>query len=186
MTAGPTPSQTVGPFIHLVDRFDYVGPHLVAAGDPQAIWLRGTVTDGEGRPIDDAMIETWQADETGRYPSPEDPRGPAEGFAGFARCFTDEQGRWAVRTRKPGAVPGPDGAWQAPHVLVALYARGLLRGLVTRLYFVDEPSANDADPVLARLDAATAATLVARLSDDGYHLDLRLQGDDATVFFDVR
>lgn len=186
MTGGPTPSQTVGPFIAMIDAMDHTSHHVAGADDPSAIWVGGTVVDGDGHPIGDAMIELWQADETGRYPSPADPRPAAEGFAGFARCFTDEQGRWAVRTHKPGPVPGPDDTWQAPHLAVGLFARGLLQRLATRLYFADEPGANAADPVLARLSAEQAHTVTAAPTDAGYHLDLRLQGPDATVFFTLR
>lgn len=191
MTAGPTPSQTVGPFVHLLRHLDEVGPDVVAAADPGAVWLGGQVVDGAGAVVDDAMIETWQADTDGRYASPADPRragagrGPDRG-AGFARCYTDEAGRWAIRTRKPGPVPGPDGAVQAPHVVVGVFARGLLQRLLTRVYFPDEAAANAADPILSGLDPAGAATLVAAAADDGYRFDIRLQGDDATVFFVIR
>lgn len=183
---GPTPSQTVGPFIAMIDAMDHTSHHVVGSDDPGAIWVGGTVVDGDGQAVGDAMIELWQADQAGRYSSPADPRGPAEGFVGFARCFTDEQGRWAVRTRKPGPVPGPGDSWQAPHIAVGLFARGLVQRLATRLYFADEPAANAADPVLARLSAEEAQTLTAAATDSGYHLDLRVQGRDATVFFTVR
>lgn len=186
MSGGPTPSQTVGPFVAMIDAMDHTSHHVVGVDDSGAMWVGGTVVDGDGHAVGDAMIELWQADEAGRYPSPADPRGPAEGFVGFARCFTDEQGRWAVRTRKPGPVPGPGDSWQAPHIAVGLFARGLVQRLATRLYFADEPAANAADPVLARLSAEEAHTLTATPTDSGYHLDLCVQGGDATVFFEVR
>lgn len=186
MTGGPTPSQTVGPFVAMIDAMDHTSHHVAGPDDPGAIWVSGRVVDGDGAAIGDAMIELWQADDAGRYPCPAAPHGPVGGFGGFARCFTDEQGRWAVRTRKPGPVPGPGDSWQAPHIAVGLFARGLLQRLATRLYFADEPAANVADPVLARLSTEEAHTLTATPTDSGYQLDLRLQGRDATVFFDIR
>lgn len=182
-----TPSQTVGPYLLLgLDWPD--GPDVVAQATRGAVWLRGRVFDGAGDPVPDAMVETWQADPKGRFAHPDDPRGSASvaGFRGFGRSATDEQGRWAVRTLKPGRVPAPDGSWQAPHVDVSVFARGLLDRVVTRLYFPDEVEANAADPVLAAItDEDARATLVARPSEDGYVFDIRLQGAGETVFFDV-
>lgn len=199
MTAGPTPSQTAGPFVHLLDEPALVDDHVVAEDHPHGVWLHGVITDGAGAPVDDAMVETWQADAHGRYPGPVDaaaPDGPsaagAEGFTGFGRCFTDADGRWAVHTVKPGPVPGPTSgpeagaATQAPHIAVAVLARGLLQRIVTRAYFADEAGANAADPIRARLSAGEAATLTAERDDAGYRFDIRLQGDDATVFFLLR
>jgi protocatechuate 3,4-dioxygenase, alpha subunit len=180
-----TPSQTVGPFFsHALPWPD--GPYVVPAGTPGAVWLRGTVLDGAGEPVPDALVETWQADPAGRFDHPDDPRGgPAEGFRGFGRCPTDAAGRWAVLTLKPGPVPAPDGRPQAPHVAVSVFARGLLDRLVTRVYFADEPDANAADPVLAALPAPARATLLAKPTGDGYRFDVRLRGERETVFFDV-
>ena len=166
-----TPSQTVGPFLHLVLPWPD-GPDVVPPDRPDAIWLRGLVLDGDGVPLDDALVETWQADEHGRYDSPD--------FRGFGRSPTDAQGRWAIRTVKPGRV----GA-QAPHVAVSVFARGLLTRVVTRIYFADETEANDADPVLAVVPVTRRATLLAAPSADGYSFDVRLQGEGETVFFDV-
>ena len=106
--------------------------------------------DGAGEPVPDALVETWQADPDGRFDHPDDPRGRAAGFRGFGRCPTGADGSWRIVTRKPGPVPGADGAPQAPHVAVSLFARGLLDRVVTRIYFGDEPAANAADPLLAR------------------------------------
>ena len=125
----------------------------------------------------DALVESWQADPAGEF---------GGGFRGFGRSGTDDEGRWAILTLKPGPVAGPDDARQAPHVDLAVFARGLLHQVVTRLYFADEDQANAADPVLAGLDEQARATLVAQRSDDGhYELDIHLQGPDETVFFAV-
>jgi protocatechuate 3,4-dioxygenase alpha subunit len=166
-----TPSQTVGPYFAIGLPWED-GPDVVPDGTEGAIWLRGTVYDGAGEPIPDAMIETWQADADGRYGTP--------GFRGFGRAPTDADGTWAIHTVKPGAAGG-----QAPHVAVAVFARGLLKHLFTRIYFADEEDANAADPVLAGLDEAARATLVALREEDGYRFDVRLQGPDETAFFAV-
>jgi protocatechuate 3,4-dioxygenase alpha subunit len=172
----PTPSQTVGPFFAIGLPWPE-GPHAVPVGTPGALWLRGRVVDGAGEPVPDALIETWQADPSGRY--------GAEGFRGFARAATDDDGHYAILTVKPGPVPGPDGSIQAPHLAMSVFARGLLNRVVTRVYFPDEEAANAADPVLATVPAEARATLVARAGPDGYVFDIRLQGDDETVFFAV-
>lgn len=183
---GLTPSQTVGPFLHLV-LADPDDAFVVPEGSAGAIWLRGTVLDGAGDPVGDALVETWQADPAGRFDHDDDPRGAVSpvpaGFRGFGRCPTDDAGRWAILTRKPGAVPTPGGAPQAPHVAVSVFARGLLDRVVTRLYFGDETEANAADPVLGELPPERAATLLAVPEPGGYRFDVRLQGDGETVFF---
>jgi len=183
-----TPSQTVGPFLAIALHWPD-GPDVVPDGTPGAVWLRGRVLDGEGEVVVDALVETWQADTDGRFAHPDDPRGaaapPVKGFRGFGRSET-RGGEWAVRTVKPGRVPDGQGGLQAPHVDVSVFARGLLDRVVTRLYFADEEPANAEDAVLASLpDHAARATLLARPSDDGYRLDLVLQGSDETVFFTV-
>jgi protocatechuate 3,4-dioxygenase alpha subunit len=165
-----TPSQTVGPFFSICLPWSD-GPHVVDPGTDGAITLFGYVLDGEGAPVPDAVVETWQAGPDGRF----DPS-----FRGFGRAPTDADGRWAIRTVKPGAAGG-----QAPHIAVSVFARGLLHRVVTRVYFADEEEANAADPVLAGLDAAARATLVAALEEDGYRFDVRLQGPDETTFFAV-
>lgn len=181
---GLTPSQTVGPFFAPLVWPD--GHLVVPQGTPGAVWLRGRVLDGAGAPVAEALVETWQADPQGRFDHPDDPRGAVPGFGGFGRCPTDPSGRWAILTRKPGRVPGPDGTLQAPHVDVSLFARGLLDRVVTRLYFADEGDANAQDPVLAGLPDDTArATLLATPEPDGYVLDLVLQGERETVFFSL-
>jgi protocatechuate 3,4-dioxygenase, alpha subunit len=182
--SGTTPSQTVGPFFALGLPWED-GPFVVPAGTDGAVRVRGRVFDGAGEPVSDALVETWQADPAGRFPHPDDPRGPATGFRGFARCPTAESGAWEIVTLKPGPVPGANGALQAPHLAVSLFARGLLDRIVTRIYFGDEPEANATDPVLALLDRDRRATLVAAPADGGYAIDFHLQGDRETAFFRV-
>jgi protocatechuate 3,4-dioxygenase alpha subunit len=178
-----TPSQTVGPFFSLGLPWND-GPYAVPEDAPRAFWLRGVVVDGAGEPVPDALIETWQADPAGRFDHPDDPRGAVAtpGFRGFARCPTDAEGRYAIRTVRPGPVPGPDGTLQAPHIDVSVLARGLLDRLVTRIYFPDQ-AANADDPVLSLVDPIRRPTLVAKESDDGLVFDITLQGDHETVFF---
>lgn len=181
---GLTPAQTVGPYLGIGLPWPD-GPFVVDETDPAAIWLRGRLLDGAGDPVPDGLIETWQADPQGRFDHPDDPRGAVAGFRGFGRCPTDETGEWAVRTRKPGPVPGPDGRPQAPHIAVSVFARGLLHRVVTRIYFPDEVDANAADPVLVGLPQARRDTLIATAEPDGYRFDIRLQGEHETVFFAV-
>jgi protocatechuate 3,4-dioxygenase alpha subunit len=189
-TLGATPSQTVGPYFSfgLTDPW----PEGVNAAEPyhsDGIEIFGHVIDGRGETLPDAMIETWQADPNGRFDHPDDPRGAVafEGFRGFARSGTDVEGRWAIRTLKPGRIPAPDGATlQAPHLLVTVMARGMLQRVVTRIYFGDELEANAADPVLASLPEDARATLIAEpVEGRGYRFDVILQGDGETAFFDV-
>jgi protocatechuate 3,4-dioxygenase, alpha subunit len=167
--SGLTPSQTAGPFFAIGLPFE-AGPFACAEDAPDAIWVRGTVYDGAGDPVPDALVETWQT-------SPSD-------FRGFTRCGTDQDGRYAIRTRRPGPVPGPDGQPQAPHLAVSVFARGLLDRVVTRVYFADEAS-NDADPILSTVDSSVRPTLVATVQEGGYQFDIRLQGEGETVFFSI-
>jgi protocatechuate 3,4-dioxygenase, alpha subunit len=187
MPLPPTPSQTVGPFFHVGVRHEGWS-ELVPPDDPDAVRIEGTVYDGAGRPVDDALIEIWQAGRAGRYAHPEDPRQelPLEdGFTGFGRCATDSEGRFGFVTVKPGPVPGPSGRPQAPHIEVSVFARGLLKRLVTRIYFPDE-EANAADPVLSTIEEpALRASLVGHAEQDRLRFDIHLQGDRQTAFFDV-
>ena len=188
MALPPTPSQTIGPFFHFSLPYPG-GERLVPLADPDAVRIVGTVYDGAGEPVPDALVEVWQANRAGRYAHPEDARDDPpleEGFTGFGRCPTDADGRYEFVTVKPGAVPGPDGRPQAPHLMIHIFARGLLRQLVTRIYFPDEVEANAADSVLASVgDAAARSTLISRQSDGTLEFDIHLQGDRQTVFFDV-
>jgi protocatechuate 3,4-dioxygenase alpha subunit len=182
---GLTPSQTVGPFLSLgLPWAD--GPDVVPEGTPDSFVIAGTVYDGAGAPVADALVESWQADPAGGFPHPDDPRGAASGkFRGFGRCPTDAAGQYRIRTVKPGALPAPGCATEAPHLDVSVFARGLLDRVVTRCYFADEAAANAADPVLSTVDEARRGTLVATPVDGGYRLDVHLQGPQETVFFDV-
>lgn len=160
-----TPSQTVGPFLHLA-LAEPAWRHPVAAEDPSALTLHGAVFDGDGAAVADAVVETWQ------YGGP------------FARCATDDAGRWDVRVRRPVAVPTLDGTPQAPHVVVSVFARGLLDRVVTRAYLEGEPS-NAGDPGL-RAAGERAAVLLARADgEQSYRFDIHLQGPDESVFFAV-
>jgi protocatechuate 3,4-dioxygenase, alpha subunit len=181
-----TPSQTIGPFF-AVRLIWPDGSEVVPEGTPGAVRIGGRVLDGQGDPVADALVETWQADPEGRFAHPDDPRGPAaSGFRGFGRCPTDAEGRWAVRTVKPGPLPAPDGGTEAPHLDVSVFARGLLGRLVTRVYFPDEADANAADPVLASIeDPAVRARLVAVAEGAGLRFDIRLQGEQETPFLAI-
>ena len=194
---GITPSQTVGPFFKYgltsggkYDWNDAFTNNLVTPdASGERIHIEGRVFDGDGQPVPDVMLEVWQADAQGRFADPQDKRAlPNAAFRGFGRCSTDENGAYVFDTIKPGSVPDPDGKPQAPHILLAVFARGMLRHLYTRIYFGDE-AANAADPVLAIVPAERRSTLIAaRESGNGnavYRLDLRLQGDNETVFFEV-
>jgi protocatechuate 3,4-dioxygenase alpha subunit len=170
-----TASQTVGPYFHLgmgkLCRADLAG------GAPgKRIEIGGRVLDGDGKPVADALLELWQAAPDGQLGGP--------GFSGFGRVATDDDGAFRFSTVMPGPVAGADGKPQAPHIVVAVFMRGLLRHLVTRLYFPDEP-ANATDAVLALVPAERRATLIARTTNDAsLEWNIRLQGPDETVFFD--
>ncbi len=185
---GLTPSQTVGPFLHIALMWPD-GSDVVADGTPGAVVVTGRVLDGAGEPVTDALVETWQADADGRFPHPDDPRPSPEGvgsdFRGFGRCPTDGTGSYRIRTVKPAPLPAPGGGQEAPHLDVSVFARGLLDRVVTRIYFPDEP-ANEADPVLASVPPERRGTLIARSSGPGrFDFDIVLQGADETVFFSV-
>jgi protocatechuate 3,4-dioxygenase alpha subunit len=184
---GPTPSQTVGPYLSLVLPWPD-GPDVVAPATPGAVTISGRLTDGAGEPVPDGLIEIWQADPDGRFDHPDDPRGAHSypGFRGFGRCPTDEDGQFAFRTLKPGALPDCGGGVEAPHLNVSVFARGLLHRVVTRIYFPDETAANAVDPAMRELSAAAAELLTATGRPDGsLRFDIRLQGDDETPFFEI-
>ena len=188
VSPGLSPSQTVGPYLSIGLLRDVVTPELVSRDDPGAIVIRGRLLDGAGAPVPDGMVEIWQANAAGRYSHPADAReDPAveEAFAGFGRSGTEDEGRFELVTVKPGAVPYPDGRLQAPHLVVGVFARGLLKRLATRMYFPDEEAANAADPVLALVAPERRATLVAVQKDGFLRFDIRLQGAGETVFFAV-
>jgi len=165
--SGPlTPSQTVGPFFGVGLPFEK-GEQVAPPGSAGVIRVEGQVLDGKGEPVPDALLEIWQ---------------PA---MGFGRARTDSEGAFSFTTPKPGATPAPDGRMQAPHLNVTVFARGLLRHLVTRMYFPDETEANAADPALNLVEPARRQTLIAKNSGGVVHFDVRLQGERETVFFAI-
>lgn len=181
-----TPSQTIGPFFHdaLLDRDR---SELVPPDHPRAIKVEGTVYDGAGEIVPDAMVEIWQANTSGRYNHPADERDDVpldEEFSGFGRSGTREGGKFSFVTVKPGPVPGPDGTTQAPHIMVSVFTRGLLKRAVTRIYFPDEEERNAKDPVLQSIeDPELRGTLIARDEGDALRFDVHLQGERQTAFF---
>ncbi|MFC5996382.1 protocatechuate 3,4-dioxygenase subunit alpha [Pseudonocardia hispaniensis] len=180
---GLTPAQTVGPFLHIGLVWPD-GADVVPEGTPAAIRIGGVLRDGNGEPVPDGLVETWQADPEGRFDHPEsEPRGrvAVPGFRGFGRCATNAEGWWEVRTVKPGAI-----GEQAPHIDVSVFARGLLDRVVTRIYFPDEEAANARDPLLAEVPADRVPTLIARPVGPGeLRFDIRLHGAGETVFFRI-
>jgi len=192
-----TPSQTVGPYFKygLTPGNDYAwndafGNDLVTSDvSGERIRIVGQVFDGDGKAVPDSMLEIWQADAQGHFADPQDKRAiPNSAFKGFGRCGTDAGGGFSFHTIKPGSVPGPDGKLQAPHILLAVFARGMTQQTITRIYFADE-SSNPTDPILALVPADRRGTLIAkREAGKGialYRFDVHLQGDDETVFFDL-
>ena len=186
MSLRASTSQTIGPYLRIGLEWmviEDLAPQGVAG---QRVRIEGRVLDADGKPVNDAAVEIWQANSHGKYASPEDPQDkPLEaGFRGYGRSLTDDAGMFRFRTIKPGRVPGPDGKLQAPHLVVTIFMRGLLKQLVTRMYFPDEPSTSD-DPVLKLVPAERRATLVAKQTGEGaLEWNVRLQGTTETVFFD--
>lgn len=182
MTAGPllpTPSQTIGPFLSMgMEPLEH--RDVVAPGAPGAFTLRGTVRDGDGAAVPDAVLELWQAGPDGQFVAGAGPDGRPQWFG---RALTDPAGHYAFTTARPGPVALPGGALQAPHIELLVFARGLLRPVRTRVYFPDEPEANNADPVLRAIPPERRSTVVATAIAGGFNFDVRLQGADETVFF---
>lgn len=187
MDLTPTPSQTVGPYLHLGLTDAWSISRVASDGTKgERVWLTFRVLDGEGERVPDAMIELWQADSEGNYPLQD---GTVDGaaFGGFGRLATAEDGSCTFETIRPGCVPGPGETVQAPHINVSILGRGILKRLSTRLYFEGEP-ANAADPVLALVPENRRATLLARRDparSGNWIVDVRLRGEGETVFFDV-
>lgn len=189
---GQTPSQTVGPYFAM--RLSGAGQNVLAGPDAEGerIRIEGTVVDGDGNHIEDALVEIWQANPGGRYRHPDDTRVEidlADGFTGFGRAATDfTTGEYWFETVKPGPVPDPEGEPQAPHISVIVQARGMLNPSFTRMYFADEAEANDHDMVLSMVPVDRRHTLIAERTETGelptYRFDIRFQGDAETVFFD--
>jgi protocatechuate 3,4-dioxygenase alpha subunit len=181
-----TPSQTVGPFFAFGLPFSG-GGDVVPVGTPGAITLHGTVRDGAGAAVPDALLEFWQAGPDGRVPvRPGSLRRDSRSFTGFARVATDRAGDYRLRTLRPAA---PSDAPHAPHLAVTVFARGLLHHLFTRVYFPNHVQANADDPLLAALDEERRATLMAvpdgGVTGPGYRFDVRMQGPGETVFLDL-
>ena len=179
-------SQTIGPYLRIGLEWmviEDLAPQGVAG---ERVRIEGKVLDADGKPVNDAAVEIWQANSHGKYASPEDPQDkPVEAaFRGYGRSLTDEAGEFRFRTIKPGRVPGPGGRLQAPHLVVTIFMRGLLQQLLPRIYFPDAP-ANVDDPILSLVPAERRSTLIARRKADGVlEWNVVLQGKGETVFFD--
>jgi protocatechuate 3,4-dioxygenase alpha subunit len=185
----PTPSQTVGPFLHLGLTWLNTTDLARNASAGERIVIAGSVLDADGQPIPDAMLEVWQANADGKYAHPDDTQAKKidPGFSGYGRIPTAKDGRFRFVTIKPGATPGPGNMLQAPHIVVALFMRGMLKHLTTRIYFSDEAAANNADPILGRIEEpARRHTLLAKRAANSaeYCWDIIMQGKDETIFFD--
>ena len=200
-TLKETPSQTAGPYVHIGMTPNFSGIKGVYPADLGATMLTpdtvgerivvsGRVIDGAGVPVGDAVVELWQADANGSYAAPMGPgSNSAPAFSGWGRQPTSAEGVFSFETIKPGRVTGPDGRFMAPHLALWIVARGINIGLQTRLYFEDEAEANAADYVLGKImDPRRRATLIARREEGAvprYVLDIYLQGERETVFFDM-
>jgi protocatechuate 3,4-dioxygenase, alpha subunit len=187
MDLTPTPSQTVGPYLHLGLTDERSISRVAGDGAKgERVWLTFRVLDGDGAPVPDAMIELWQADSEGNY-TPQASGADGAAFRGFGRLATAEDGSCTFETIRPGCVPGPGETVQAPHINVSILGRGILKRLSTRVYFAGEP-ANAADPVLALVPENRRATLLARpdpTRSSHWIFDVHLRGEGETVFFDV-
>ena len=195
-----SPSQTAGPYVHIGCMPNFCGIGGIYPADPgnslvdtdtlgERITLVGTVFDGNEEPVRDAVLEIWQADAAGVYPSPVDPRAVADpNFAGWGRAAANlDSGEFVFETVRPGRVPWPDGRPQAPHITCWIVARGINIGLHTRIYFADEAEANADDPLLALVEPGTRVdTLLARPEGNArFRFDVHLQGPRETVFLDI-
>jgi protocatechuate 3,4-dioxygenase alpha subunit len=183
-----TTSQTVGPFFS-IGLCTAIKENLAGAGTAgERVTIEGRVLDGDGIPVPDAILEIWQANSYGKYAHPEDQQDkPVEAnFSGYGRIPTNDAGGFRFTTVKPGQVPDRDGKLQAPHIAVSVFARGLLRRLVTRIYFPDDP-ANAADFALSLVEPSRRETLIAKKItgvSGTLKWDVVLQGSNETVFFD--
>jgi protocatechuate 3,4-dioxygenase alpha subunit len=187
MDLTPTPSQTVGPYLHLGLTDAWSISRIAGDGAKgERVWLTFRVLDGNGAPVPDAMIELWQADSAGNYANQES---SADGtaFRGFGRLATAEDGSCTFETIRPGCVPGPGETVQAPHINVSILGRGILKRLSTRVYFAGE-AANASDPVLTSVPKNRRGTLLAQRDAaraSNWIFDVHLRGEGETVFFDV-
>jgi protocatechuate 3,4-dioxygenase alpha subunit len=189
MSLHATTSQTVGPFFEIgfcwLYRDNLAGPSVGG----ERLEITGRILDGDGKPVPDGIVEIWQANSQGKYAHPDDPQEkPVESaFSGYGRVPTDDEGRFRFTTIKPGRVPGPDGKLQAPHLAISVFTRGLLRRLVTRVYFPDELS-NAEDFALSLVEPRRRETLIAKKVGGRAGVlewDVKLQGEGETVFFDI-
>ena len=195
-----SPSQTAGPYVHIglapsscgIESYwerDLGSVMVNKATKGERILVQGSVFDGTRTPLRDALVEIWQADHRGLYPSPSETRGAADpDFAGWGRCPADmESGEFRFETVRPGSLPWPDGRMQAPHITFWIVARGINLGLHTRMYFPDEEEANASDPLLSRIEhKVRVPTLIAKQEGEGaYRFDIHLQGENETVFLDM-
>jgi protocatechuate 3,4-dioxygenase alpha subunit len=194
-----SPSQTAGPYVHIGCTPNFCGIEGIFPVDLGAsmvndktrgerITITGRIFDGFDAPLRDALVEIWQADSDGFYNSPSETRGSADpNFAGWGRSPTDmESGVYTFETIRPGRVPFYDGRLQAPHITFWIVARGINIGLHTRMYFGDEAAANAEDPLLARVEhKVRVPTLIAQRDGNTYTFDVRLQGENETIFLDI-
>lgn len=186
----PTPSQTVGPYFQIGMSGAREIPRIAGPGARgERVKLVCTIFDGAGSRLDDAMIEIWQANAGGRYNHPADTQSKPldRAFVGFGRVTSNSEGICVFETIKPGRVPGPGKALQAPHLEVSVFARGVLKRLATRVYFAGDP-ANDHDPVLALVPKTRRHTLMAQPiqgEPGAWRFDVHISGSRETVFFDV-
>jgi protocatechuate 3,4-dioxygenase alpha subunit len=186
MSLQTTSSQTIGPYLHIGLTWLITDDLAPAGVSGERVAIEGRVIDGDGNTVNDAVVEIWQANAHGRYAHPDDTQQkPLEPqFKGFGRVTTDNDGVFRFTTIKPGRVPGPAGGMQAPHLNVTIFMRGLLKHLITRMYFPDEP-ANDEDLVLQGVPPERRRTLIATARDgkSALNWNVILQGQDETVFF---
>jgi protocatechuate 3,4-dioxygenase alpha subunit len=187
MSLQTTSSQTIGPYLHIGLTWLITDDLAPAGVSGEKVAIEGRIVDGDGNAVNDAVVEIWQANAHGRYAHPDDTQDkPLEPqFKGFGRLTTDNDGVFRFTTIKPGRVPAPGGGLQAPHLNVTIFTRGLLKHLITRMYFPHEP-ANDEDPVLQRVPLERRQTLIAMPSEGkgALNWNVILQGQDETVFFD--
>jgi len=186
MSLRASTSQTIGPYLRIGLEWMQIEDMAPKGVSGERVSIHGRVTDADGKPVNDAAVEIWQANSHGRYASPEDkqdkPLEPA--FRGYGRSLTNDEGAFRFSTIKPGRVSGPGGKLQAPHLNVTIFMRGLLKHLQTRMYFPDDP-ANAEDPILTLAPTERRPTLVARRTGDGsLEWNIILQGKNETVFFD--
>ena len=188
MSLQATTSQTVGPFFLIGLQWLFVDNLAGPGVSGERVEIEGRVLDADGQGVPDAMLELWQANAHGKYAHPEDTQAKSlePGFLGYGRVATAEDGIFRFTTIKPGRVPGPDGKLQAPHIVVSVFMRGLLRRLITRIYFPDDAT-NSEDFALNLVESNRQGTLVARKStkrDGLLEWNVVLQGPEETVFFD--